>query len=78
MNRVSRAFAIMALVLPVSVVQAAPTARARGEIDALIAGLGGSGCEFERNGSWQGSPPFSRTLTRRPIQAMRSVHVKAS
>ena len=25
-----------------------------------------------------GSPPFSRTLTRRPIQAMRSVHVKAS
>ncbi|WP_049452046.1 hypothetical protein [Stenotrophomonas maltophilia] len=26
----------------------------------------------------QGSTPFSRTLTRRPIQAMRSVHVKAS
>ena len=26
----------------------------------------------------RGSPPFSRTLTRRPIQAMRSVHVKAS
>ena len=26
----------------------------------------------------EGSPPFSRTLTRRPIQAMRSVHVKAS
>ena len=25
----------------------------------------------------RGSPPFSRTLTRRPIQAMRSVHVKA-
>ncbi|WP_228738894.1 DUF4238 domain-containing protein, partial [Xanthomonas euvesicatoria] len=24
-----------------------------------------------------GSPPFSRTLTRRPIKAMRSVHVKA-
>ena len=24
-----------------------------------------------------GSPPFSRTLTRRPIQAMRSVHVEA-
>ncbi|CAJ24547.1 putative membrane protein [Xanthomonas euvesicatoria pv. vesicatoria str. 85-10] len=25
----------------------------------------------------RGSPPFSRTLTRRPIKAMRSVHVKA-
>ena len=25
----------------------------------------------------EGSPPFSRTLTRRPIQAMRSVHVEA-
>ncbi|WP_238535228.1 zeta toxin family protein, partial [Xanthomonas phaseoli] len=25
----------------------------------------------------KGSPPFSRTLTRRPIKAMRSVHVKA-
>ncbi|AYO95535.1 hypothetical protein [Xanthomonas axonopodis] len=25
----------------------------------------------------RGSTPFSRTLTRRPIKAMRSVHVKA-
>ncbi|MBV6843644.1 hypothetical protein KWH36_20510, partial [Xanthomonas campestris pv. fici] len=25
----------------------------------------------------KGSTPFSRTLTRRPIKAMRSVHVKA-
>lgn len=25
----------------------------------------------------KGSPPFSRTLTRRPIKAMRSVHVEA-
>ena len=25
----------------------------------------------------RGSPPFSRTLTRRPIQATRSVHVEA-
>ena len=24
-----------------------------------------------------GSPPFSRTLTRRPIEALRSVHVEA-
>ncbi|WP_446645346.1 DUF6538 domain-containing protein [Xanthomonas citri pv. bilvae] len=28
-------------------------------------------------GKARGSPPFSRTLTRRPIKAMRSVHVKA-
>ncbi|WP_206515188.1 hypothetical protein, partial [Xanthomonas euvesicatoria] len=28
-------------------------------------------------GQVTGSPPFSRTLTRRPIKAMRSVHVKA-
>uniref|UniRef100_UPI003D03E728 hypothetical protein n=1 Tax=Stenotrophomonas maltophilia TaxID=40324 RepID=UPI003D03E728 len=26
---------------------------------------------------YKGSPPFSRTLTRRPIKAMRSVHVEA-
>ena len=25
----------------------------------------------------EGSPPFSRTLRRRPIEAMRSVHVEA-
>lgn len=31
---------------------AAPTAKAQREIDALIAGLGTSGCEFERNGGW--------------------------
>lgn len=31
---------------------AAPTAKAQGEIDAMIAGLGTSGCQFERNGSW--------------------------
>ena len=34
---------------------AAPTAKAQHEIDALIAGLGASGCEFERNGSWHDS-----------------------
>lgn len=28
-----------------------------------------------RSGSREGSPPFSRTLTIRPIEAMRSVHV---
>lgn len=31
---------------------AAPSAQAQREIDALIAGLGDSGCRFERNGDW--------------------------
>jgi hypothetical protein len=35
-----------------AIVSAAPTAKAQHEIDALIAGLGTSGCQFERNGSW--------------------------
>lgn len=30
----------------------ATSAQAQREIDALIAGLGASGCRFERNGSW--------------------------
>lgn len=34
------------------VVQAAPDARARQEIAALIAGMDSSGCRFQRNGSW--------------------------
>ncbi|GAA4800474.1 DUF5329 domain-containing protein [Lysobacter hankyongensis] len=31
---------------------AAPSPQAQREIDALIAGLGASGCAFERNGRW--------------------------
>lgn len=31
---------------------AAPSPQAKREIDALIAGLGASGCAFERNGRW--------------------------
>ena len=31
---------------------AAPAPQAQREIGALIAGLGASGCRFERNGSW--------------------------
>jgi len=34
------------------VASAAPTPQAQREIDALISGLGSSGCRFERNGSW--------------------------
>ena len=32
---------------------------------------------FWQSSYHEGSPPFSRTLTRRPIKAMRSVHVEA-
>lgn len=42
-------FAIALAPMPAS---AAPSAQAQREIDALIAGLGGSGCRFERNGDW--------------------------
>lgn len=44
--------AAVVLSLSVFIVPAAPVAKAQREIDALIAGLGDSGCEFERNGSW--------------------------
>ena len=50
--RFAAACAVIALSLAPAVVSAAPTAKAQHEIDALIAGLGSSGCEFERNGSW--------------------------
>lgn len=55
MNHRSRfviVFAACALSLLANAAAAAPTAKAQHEIDALIAGLGSSGCEFERNGSW--------------------------
>jgi hypothetical protein len=40
---------MLAAALPVG---AAPSPQAQREIDALIAGLGASGCAFERNGRW--------------------------
>ena len=50
--RLIAGFAATALWLAAFVVWAAPTAKAQREIDALIAELGTSRCEFERNGSW--------------------------
>lgn len=41
-----------AMVVVASAALAAPTAQAEREIEALIDGLGRSGCRFERNGSW--------------------------
>lgn len=40
---------VLAAALPA---RAAPSPQAQREIDALIAGLGASGCAFERNGRW--------------------------
>lgn len=52
MNGLLRALVVVALTVSASTVSAAPTAKAQREIDGLIAGLGDSGCEFERNGRW--------------------------
>ena len=52
MNGSLRFVATAALAVSAFVASAAPTAKAQREIDGLIAALGDSGCEFERNGSW--------------------------
>lgn len=52
MNGSLRVFMVAALAATACAAAAAPTAKAQREIDGLIAALGGSGCEFERNGSW--------------------------
>ncbi|MDI9239592.1 DUF5329 domain-containing protein [Lysobacter sp. LF1] len=51
--RFPRWFPMLALATLLPVVSlAAPPAKARHEIDRLIALLGSSGCEFQRNGRW--------------------------
>ncbi len=50
--RLIAAFTATALWSAALVASAAPTVKAQREIDALIAELGASKCEFERNGSW--------------------------
>ena len=45
---------------------AAPAAApVRGEIDALLAALQSSGCEFQRNGSWHGAAEAKTHLLRK-------------
>ena len=41
-----------ALLAFAGIASAAPAPQAQREINALITGLGASGCQFERNGSW--------------------------
>jgi hypothetical protein len=52
MNRRLRFVVFAVWMLSAAAASAAPTAKAQREIDGLIAALGDSGCEFERNGSW--------------------------
>jgi Family of unknown function (DUF5329) len=47
-----RILIVVALGASAAIASAAPTAKAQREIDGLIAALGNSGCEFERNGTW--------------------------
>lgn len=47
-----RDVALIAIMTLSATAFAAPTSKAQREIDTLISGLGNSGCEFERNGSW--------------------------
>ncbi|MFC4310087.1 DUF5329 domain-containing protein [Steroidobacter flavus] len=49
MNKV---IAILALAMPLSALPAEPNPVAKQEIEHLIAHLGSSGCQFNRNGSW--------------------------
>ena len=47
-----RALAALVLALSAAAAPAAPPADAQREIDGLIAALGRSGCQFQRNGRW--------------------------
>ncbi len=47
-----RILVVLALGASAIIASAAPTAKAHREVDGLIAALGNSGCEFERNGTW--------------------------
>lgn len=49
---IARAAALALGLCMASAPQAAPSASARQEIDYLLAYIGRSGCEFNRNGSW--------------------------
>lgn len=55
---------VVALALSASA-WAAPTPQAKREIDALIDGLGGSGCQFERNGRWYDAKTAQAHLQRK-------------
>lgn len=68
MNGALRVCAMAAgITLAMTVSAASPSSPqdAQREIDALIAGLGESGCEFERNGSWYDAQTASGHLQKK-------------
>ncbi|GAB3366037.1 YfeK family protein [Lysobacter rhizosphaerae] len=63
--RTNRSFALLAgLLLSLPAFSAPPPTAAR-EIDQLIAALGGSGCDFQRNGSWYPAAKAEEHLRRK-------------
>lgn len=55
----------LALLLLIAPVQAAPPPQVSREIEQLIAALGASGCDFQRNGSWYGAAKARAHLRRK-------------
>ena len=53
---------LLGLVLPAS---AAPSAKAKAEIAGMMDALSGSGCRFQRNGSWHGAAEARAHLQRK-------------
>jgi hypothetical protein len=61
----ARPLAVVALLALAATAAAAPTPQAKREIEALIAGLGASGCSFERNGRWHDAKTAQAHLQRK-------------
>lgn len=61
----ARPVAALVLLALAATVAAAPTPQAKREIKALIAGLGNSGCSFERNGRWHDAKTAQAHLQRK-------------
>jgi hypothetical protein len=59
------AVVLLALAAAAATAAAAPTPQAKREIEALIAGLGASGCSFERNGRWHDAKTAQSHLQRK-------------
>ena len=64
-NRLLAVFAMLAVALLWLPANAAPPPAAAREIDRLIAALGASGCEFQRNGSWYPAAKAQEHLRRK-------------
>jgi hypothetical protein len=56
---------LLLLVATAGAVAAPPPIQVRAEIDALMAGLQASGCEFNRNGSWYRAPEAKAHLLKK-------------